>query len=270
MTLTRPRAVLLDWDNTLVDSFPAIHRAMNAALEAMGRDPWSFDVFCARIAHSMRDIFPKMFGDSWTEAVAVFNASYAARDLDHIQPLPGAEALLETFCEGGFYLGLVSNKSGHYLREEVSHLGWQGYFGRVVGATDAAEDKPSPIAIEFALEGSGIVPGRDVWFVGDNAVDVCRLMRLDDRLGEDRGHGRGHATRHRQDRAYVVRQREFHGLATDRVLARDLRRDPLIVDGDPVHGLDGEDRHEPFQREALRAVNGALDRARFSSGNRLR
>ncbi len=172
MTLTRPRAVLLDWDNTLVDSFPAIHRAMNAALEAMGRDPWSFDVFCARIAHSMRDIFPKMFGDSWTEAVAVFNASYAARDLDHIQPLPGAEALLETFCEGGFYLGLVSNKSGHYLREEVSHLGWQGYFDRVVGATDAAEDKPSPIAIEFALEGSGIAPGRDVWFVGDNAVDI--------------------------------------------------------------------------------------------------
>lgn len=172
MSLARPRAVLLDWDNTLVDSFPAIHVAMNAALEAMGHDTWNFDEFCARIAHSMRDLFPTMFGDRWQDAVDVFNASYAARDLDHIQPLPGAAALLETLGEGGFYLGLVSNKSGDYLREEVAHLGWQGYFSRVVGATDAPEDKPSPVVIEHALDGSGIAPGKDVWFVGDNAVDI--------------------------------------------------------------------------------------------------
>lgn len=172
MTLGRPRAVLLDWDNTLVDSFPAIHGAMNAALAAMGHEQWSFEEFCARIAHSMRDLFPTLFGDRWQEAVAVFNASYADRNLDQIRPLPGAAALLEALGEGGFYLGVVSNKSGHYLREEVDHLGWKGYFDRVVGATDAAEDKPSPVVVEFALEGSGIAPGRDVWFVGDNAVDI--------------------------------------------------------------------------------------------------
>lgn len=172
MSLARPRAVLLDWDNTLVDSFPAIHGAMNDALTAMGHEPWSFDEFCARIALSMRDIFPRLFGDRVDEAQKVFYASYATRHLDSIQPLPGAAALLESLSESGFYLGVVSNKNGDYLREEVNHLGWQGYFGKVVGAMDAAEDKPSPLVIQLALEGSDIAPGVDVWFVGDNAVDI--------------------------------------------------------------------------------------------------
>ncbi len=172
MSLARPRAVLLDWDNTLVDSFPAIHGAMNDALAAMGHEPWSFEEFCARIALSMRGIFPRLFGDRVDEAQKVFYASYANRHLDSIQPLPGATALLETLGESGFYLGVVSNKNGDYLREEVNHLGWQDYFGKVVGAMDAAEDKPSPLVIQLALEGSGIPPGKDVWFVGDNAVDI--------------------------------------------------------------------------------------------------
>ncbi len=172
MSLARPRAVLLDWDNTLVDSFPAIHDAMNDALAAMGHEPWSFEEFCSRIALSMRDIFPRLFGDRVDEAQKVFYASYANRHLDSIQPLPGAAALLETLGESGFYLGVVSNKNGDYLREEVNHLGWQDYFGKVVGAMDAAEDKPSPLVIQLALEGSGIPPGEDVWFVGDNAVDI--------------------------------------------------------------------------------------------------
>jgi phosphoglycolate phosphatase len=174
--LTRPRAVLLDWDNTLVDSFPLIHLSTNHTLQAMGHETWSYEKFCRTIASSMRDFFPKLYGDRWREARDIFVASYAKRDLDKIEPLPGAEQLLSALDQAGFYLALVSNKSGHHLRQEVSHLGWDGYFSRVVGAADARADKPDPAVIEFALDGSGIAPGRDVWFVGDNAIDIdCAL-----------------------------------------------------------------------------------------------
>ena len=174
--LSRPRAALLDWDNTLVDSFPLIHVSINHTLKAMGHETWSYDKTCQTIAASMRDFFPNLFQDRWEEARDIFYGSYANRDLDKIKPLPGAVDLLAALKDADIYLAVVSNKSGHSLRQEISHLGWEGYFGRVVGATDASADKPAPAVIEFALEGSGIAPGRDVWFVGDNAIDIdCAL-----------------------------------------------------------------------------------------------
>ncbi len=173
MRLSRPRAALLDWDNTLVDSFSVIHTALNETLGAMGQEPWTYEATCRRVARSMRDSFPAMFGERWQEARAIFYRSYAERHLANIRPLPGAEELLSALVDAGAYLGVVSNKAGDYLRREVEHLGWQRYFGGVVGANDAAEDKPAPAAVALALDGSGITAGRDVWFVGDNAVDVA-------------------------------------------------------------------------------------------------
>lgn len=172
MRLRRPRAALLDWDNTLVDSFPVIHGAINDTLVAMGHEPWTFEDTCRQIAKSMRDFFPQLFRDRWEEARDVFYASYGARNLDSIRPLPGARELLSALAEAGAYLGVVSNKNGDTLREEVRHLGWEDYFGRVVGANDASADKPAPAVVEMALDGSGIRPGGDVWFVGDNAIDI--------------------------------------------------------------------------------------------------
>jgi phosphoglycolate phosphatase len=69
-------------------------------------------------------------------------------------------------------LAVVSNKTGNYLRREAQHLKWDSLFHRVVGATDCARDKPSPEPVHKALEGSGITPGADVWFVGDTDIDL--------------------------------------------------------------------------------------------------
>ena len=177
LNLALPRAALIDWDNTLVDSFPVIHRALNDTFAAFGMPPWSFEETCRRIALSMRDSFPARFGARWREASEVFYAHYAARHLDGIWPLPGAEALLDELSAAGTHLGVVSNKNGDYLRDEVRHLGWGRYFAAIVGAGDAEADKPAPAVVDFALAGSGIAPGREVWFVGDNAVDVACAER---------------------------------------------------------------------------------------------
>jgi phosphoglycolate phosphatase len=72
----------------------------------------------------------------------------------------------------GVRLGVVSNKNGRFLREEVQHLGWTGHFDRVVGATDAPADKPSPTPVLLVLQTINIAPGETVWLVGDAPVDV--------------------------------------------------------------------------------------------------
>lgn len=172
MTLGRPQAVLFDWDNTLVDCWGVIHRALSDAFVAMGQRPWTFDEAKLRVRRSLRDSFPELFGDRWTEAREVFYSSYHANHLAHLVPLPGAEALLESLAAGGIALGVVSNKDGNYLRAEADHLGWRRHFAAVVGATDAAADKPAAAPVVMALAAAGIEPGPHVWFVGDAAIDM--------------------------------------------------------------------------------------------------
>lgn len=170
----RPRAILFDWDNTLVDNWQVICDSMNDALAAMGHDAWSLAETKSRIRASLRDSFPVLFGDRWREAREIYYRSFASRHLAVLRPMQGAEALLKSLTEAGIYCGVVSNKSGTYLRTEADHLGWTSYFGALVGAGDCANDKPARDPVDRALAPTGHGPDRSVWFVGDTDIDmVC-------------------------------------------------------------------------------------------------
>ena len=168
----RPQAIIFDWDNTLIDSWHAILDAQNYTLVAFGLEPWTLEETRLRVRGSMRDSFPALFGARWREAGEVFYRRFTERHMQMLQPLPGAAALLEELHASGLYLAVVSNKKGDYLRKEAAHLGWQRFFGRIVGAFDAARDKPAADPVHLALDGSGIPPGDSVWFAGDADIDL--------------------------------------------------------------------------------------------------
>lgn len=170
--LRRPQAILFDWDNTLVDNWPVIHDALNATLTAMGHRPWSLEETKARVRASLRDSFPRMFGDRWREAEQIYYDAFSASHLRRLREMPGAGAMLAALAERGLYLAVVSNKQGRFLRLEADRLSWTGFFGRLVGALDAPRDKPAVEPVDLALSGSGIPRGADVWFVGDTEIDI--------------------------------------------------------------------------------------------------
>ena len=64
----KPKALVFDWDNTLVDSWGTIHAALAETFEAMGHVPWTLEETRQRVRYSMRESFPKLFGDEMTEA----------------------------------------------------------------------------------------------------------------------------------------------------------------------------------------------------------
>lgn len=171
-SLPSPKAVLFDWDNTLVDTWPTIHAALNQTYEAFGKDQWSLNEVKAKVRYSLRDTFPDYFGERWKDATNHFYSRFEELHLTELKPLEDAETLLETLRARDIYVGVVSNKTGQYLRKEVSHLGWDRFFNRLVGAGDAARDKPAPDPVHMALEDSGILPDTSVWFVGDSNVDM--------------------------------------------------------------------------------------------------
>jgi phosphoglycolate phosphatase len=167
-----PRAILFDWDNTLIDNWPVIHEAYNVTLTSFGRPTWSLDEVRARARASARDFFPVLFGEDWREAERIFYDAFTARHLDRLDLMPGAAAMLDALARRRIYLAVVSNKKGPVLRREAEHLGWERHFARLVGAGDAARDKPAIEPVALALDGSQVEPGPDVWFVGDTDIDI--------------------------------------------------------------------------------------------------
>ncbi len=170
--VVRPRAVLFDWDNTLVDSWTTIHDALNIVMAAMDKPPWSLQQTKERVRLSLRESFPHHFGERWTEARQIYLEAFRAIHLERLTPLPGRRELLERLVDERIFLGVVSNKTGELLRREVAELGWARFFGSVVGAGDAAADKPHPAVVALALRPSGIAGGEAVWLVGDTGVDI--------------------------------------------------------------------------------------------------
>jgi phosphoglycolate phosphatase len=172
----RPRAIIFDWDNTLVDSWATIHEALNICMAAMGKPLWTIDDTREKVRLSLRDAFPLHFGERWEEARKVYMDAFQAIHLERLTPLPGRVQMLDDLAGEGIYLSVVSNKTGPVLRREAEQLGWSGRFGAIVGAGDCAADKPACDPVELALKPSGIAAGEHVWFVGDTAIDMeCAL-----------------------------------------------------------------------------------------------
>ncbi len=166
----RPTVLLYDWDNTLVDAWAGVTAAINATFAEFDRPLWTLEEVRQRVRGSLRDTFPEMFGPEWTRARDVFYAALEAAHLDHVRPMPGADAALA--AGAAWPQGVVSNKTGRYLRAEVAKLGWGAAFGAVVGAGDAAADKPDAAPILLALERLGQPAGAAVWYLGDTALDM--------------------------------------------------------------------------------------------------
>jgi phosphoglycolate phosphatase len=168
----RPSAIVFDWDNTLVDAWPGIATALNAALMRFGQRPWTIDEVRARVRKSLRDSFPSLFGRGWEEARDVFYGALDATHLQHVTPLPGAAETLTAAEALGIPLAVVSNKTGRYLRREAEALGWSPLFAALIGAGDAAADKPDPAPMQLALAALNRPASRTVWYVGDTALDM--------------------------------------------------------------------------------------------------
>jgi phosphoglycolate phosphatase len=170
LTSQRPSVLLYDWDNTLVDGWAGIAAALNAAFREFGHPVWSVEDTRKRVRVSLRESFPVMFGDRWEHARDIFYQTLTVQHLEHVTAMLGVPDVLE--AGASWPQGVVSNKAGHFLRREVTHLGWTRFFGSVIGAGDATADKPNPAPLHLALSQLGRPADLSVWYMGDTTLDM--------------------------------------------------------------------------------------------------
>jgi phosphoglycolate phosphatase len=170
-----PRALVFDWDNTLVDGWPAVLAGLNAAFAAFAMPLWDHARMLREVRRSLRDSFPEIFGAEWERARDIFTAEVRAVHLSVLRPLKGSAAMLDAAAK--LPLAVVSNKQGPILRREAEHLGWASRFRALLGAGDCAADKPDPAPMLAALAAVGTAPSPEVWYVGDTRLDMEAARR---------------------------------------------------------------------------------------------
>lgn len=178
-TIQKPVAILFDWDGVLVDTKDLIKEAYLETFKAMDQAPLEIDTLHQLPGTSLRDFFPKIFGQKFLDAEKVFYAYIHANHLSQLRAMAGGVDLLKAIADAGIPMGVISNKRGDILRKEVQHLNYEPYFVDVVGSRDLSEDKPSTVPVLYMLSKMEISASPSVWFVGDWKADMECAHRAD-------------------------------------------------------------------------------------------
>jgi HAD superfamily hydrolase (TIGR01509 family) len=164
------RAVLFDWDGTLVDSAQRTYRCYVGVFSGFGiaYDHAAFErTYSPDWYRTYEDVgLPR---ELWKEADARWLSCYETEASRLVQ---GALETLERLRSRGLRQGLVSSGDGTRVRREVAALGLERFFGAVVCGGETARRKPDPEPLLLALERLGLPPAETA-YVGDSPEDVA-------------------------------------------------------------------------------------------------
>ena len=167
-----PKVMLFDWDGTLVNTNKVYRGLLHNTLAEMEISDWDKEAEEKYRFYSRREALPLIFGEKWKEINKQYSKKIKEIKAHSVNPFPNAINLLNYLAEENVIMSIVSNKDSYYLKEEVKHLGWERYFHKIIGASDALRDKPWPDPIHLALKEHSINDYRKVWFLGDSIVDM--------------------------------------------------------------------------------------------------
>lgn len=167
------RAVLLDWDGTLLDSYHADARAYLAMFRALGID-WDLDDLARHYSPDWYRVYraARLPRAQWEEADRTWRQHYRRQ-----KPalLPGARSVLKEL-KRTYRLGLVSSGSRWRVLGQLRAFGLTRLFAARVCGGDTPQRKPHPAPLQMALERLRVEPPACV-YVGDAPEDL-EMARL--------------------------------------------------------------------------------------------
>jgi HAD superfamily hydrolase (TIGR01509 family) len=162
------RAVLLDWDGTLLDSYRADARAYLSMFRTL-EIPWGLDDLALHYSPNWYHVYraARLPRAKWDEADRLWRFSYRKQ-----QPKmqPGALGVLRTL-DRRFKLALVSSGSRSRVRRQLREHSVSAMFLAKVCSEDAPRRKPHPAPLRMALEKLRALPRASV-YIGDAPEDI--------------------------------------------------------------------------------------------------
>ena len=167
------RAVLFDWDGTLLNSYDADARAYLWMFGALGID-WTLQDLATHYSPNWHRVYraARLPRAHWKRADKLWAQAYAR---EKPELLPGARRVLHQLRRE-FALGLVTSGNRARVRRQLREFGLAENFSACVCCEDAAGRKPHPAPLRLAMKRLGVQPD-DCIYVGDTPEDIEMARR---------------------------------------------------------------------------------------------
>jgi phosphoglycolate phosphatase len=169
-----PRAILFDFDFTLVDSTAGAVECVNHALVACGFPAAERVAIQRCVAYPLPEVLARLTGVEDPAAAAAFARAFISRADEVMAPLtalfPGASEAVATLRSRGLKTGIVSTKFRYRIETILANHDAGGLFDVIVGG-DVRRHKPHPESLERALARLSLAADEAI-YAGDHPVDA--------------------------------------------------------------------------------------------------
>lgn len=162
------RAILFDWDGTLLNSYDADARAYLEMFRAL-EIPWNLDDLQRHYSPNWYRVYraARLPRARWHQADRLWSRAYRR---ERPVLLPGARKVLR-LLEQRFELALVTSGNRRRVRRQLREFGLSEVFAACVCCEDAPRRKPHPAPLQLAMRRLRL-PAEVCVYVGDAPEDV--------------------------------------------------------------------------------------------------
>jgi len=164
------KAVVFDWDQTVLDSWDVHQSAIEHAARSVGLPVPSYKSIVASFTGRLEEHLAQLFvnTDGLTERYVQF---YRENHVVMSNLFPGMAVALGRLVAGGYRLGLLSNKLRRTAKPELEATGLLQRFHATLFRDEGYPMTPDPTGLRRLLEVLGVSPP-EALYVGDAPSDI--------------------------------------------------------------------------------------------------